>query len=172
MINSRKEFDLYEIMQNTSISALALHSFILGYFKISKNKKDKNPFPRMDYLFYVLPIVYHKNSREIFKSSNELYTAILHDKEIILGLQERAIKMAPQTFDGLNLAFSKKLLSYNSETKTIEILKGFRSNKIRAGVPLSADNSIPKIQNSAYKLGHIFAKNTEKNIQIELNIRF
>ena len=63
-----KEFNLYDILQNTSISALAIHSFILGYYKVARYKKEKSSFPNLLYLFYVLPIVYDRKSRNTFKS--------------------------------------------------------------------------------------------------------
>jgi hypothetical protein len=33
-------------------------------------------------------------------------------------------------------------------------------------------HTVKRIQDSAHRLGNIFAKKNEKNIQIELNIRF
>ena len=109
---------------------------------------------------------------ETFKSSSQLYTAISNNKEIILGLQERANKMSKQTFDAINIGFSKKLFTYNSENKTIDILRGFQSDKINIPGILGRENKVKNIQDSAYKLGSIFAKNNEKNIQLKLNIRF
>ncbi|WP_179318817.1 three component ABC system middle component [Winogradskyella helgolandensis] len=167
-----REFDLYDIMQNTALSALACHSFVLGYYKVAKNKNDKKNYPSLDYLFFILPIVYHKDTRVVFKSSNELYNVILKNKEIILGLQTRANKMSPQTFNALNLAFSKKVLSYNKESKAIELARGFMSTKIKIPSSLGHENIVKNIQDSAFKLGSIFAKNSEKNLQLELNIRF
>jgi hypothetical protein len=165
------EFNLYDIMQNNTLSALAIHSFILGYYKIARNKKEKSNFPCILYLFYVLPIVYHRKSRDTFKSSNEIYTAIANDKETVLGLQERANKMSGQTFDAINLLYSKKIASYNNVDKTTELLRGYMTEKIIIQGTLGRENIVRIIQDSAYKLGHIFAKNSEKNIQLTLNIR-
>lgn len=159
-------------MQNTGIGALACHSFTYGYYNVAKHRNDKLDYPKLKYMFFVLPIVYHKDTRNVFSSSNELYTAILSNKEIILGLQDRANKMSPQSFNALNLAFSKKILGYNPDNKTIELLRGYMANKINIPSSLGRDNIVRNIQNGAQKLGHIFAKNTEKNIQLELNIRF
>jgi hypothetical protein len=167
-----KEFNLYDVMQNVALSALACHSFTLGYYKVAKNKDGCPNYPKLVYVFFVLPIVYHKSTMETFKSSQQLYTAISNNKEITLGLHERANKMSPQTFDALNLAFSKKVLSYNVEEKSLEILRGFQSEKIKIDAILGHENKVKIIQDSAYKLGNIFAKNDEKNIQLELNIRF
>lgn len=172
MINIDKEFNLYDVMQNTGISALACHSFTYGYYSVARHKADKLNYPKLKYMFFVLPIIYHKDTRDIFSSSNELYTAILNNKNIVLGLQERANKMSPQSFDALNLAFSKKVLGYNSKDKTIELLKGYKSSKIIIPSSSGRENNVRNIQNGAQKLGNIFAKNTEKNIQLELNIRF
>lgn len=168
-----KENNLFDLMQNTALSTIALHSFTLGYYNLAKNRDGAISFPRLEFMFFVLPIVYNYNSMEIIKSSNELYTALLKDTSITLGLQERANKMSKQTFNGLNLAFSKNILTYNNSNKTIELLKGFQTKKII--LPLSmnnSDNSVKKIQDSAFKLGSIFAKRNPQNLQFELNIRF
>lgn len=164
--------DLFQIMQNSAIGGIALHSFILGYYKVAKHKENKKPYPKISYLFYVLPIVYNERAMEIFKSSDQLFTAISKDNGIVLGLQERANKMSQQTFDSLNIGFSKKIFTYNKESQTIELIQGFKTQKIQFSDTLHKDNDLRKIQDSSYKLGSIFAKKNEKNIQIELNIRF
>lgn len=164
---------LFELMQNTAISTIALHSFTLGFYNVAKKRENTLPYPRLEYMFYVLPIVYNQKAMETFKSSNELYSVLLKESSIILGLQERANKMSKQTFDGLNLAFSKKVLGYNNTDKTIELLKGFNTKKIVLLLSMNnSDNSVKKIQDSAFKLGSIFAKRDKNKIQFELNIRF
>lgn len=167
-----KKSNLFELIQNPIIAAIALHSFTLGYNKMAKLRNKKgNLYPRLESLFYVLPIVYHQKSLEIFKSSNELYSAINKNKTIVLGLQERANKMSKQTFDGLNLNFSKCILTYNKENRSIELLPPFNNKKLP--LPLSmndTENSVKRIQDTAFKLGSIFAKKDPKSIQFELNI--
>ncbi|WP_139957374.1 three component ABC system middle component [Flavicella sediminum] len=170
MNSETKELSLYDIMQNTALSALACHSFTLGYHKVARNKVNTQNYPPLKYFFFILPIVYHKDTRSTFKSSRELHNAILKNQEIILGLQSRANKMTPQTFDALNIAFSKNILTYNN--KNIELMRGFSSKLIKIESSLGRENITKSIQDSAYKLGNIFAKNAEKNIQLELNIRF
>ena len=44
--------------------------------------------------------------------------------------------------------------------------------KISIPATLNRENIIKNIQDTARKLGNMFAKTDEKNIQIELNIRF
>jgi len=167
------QISLFDLMQNTAVSTIALHSFILGFYNVAKHKENQTPFPKLEYTFFVLPIVYNQDSLETFRSSNELYSALQKDNSIILGLQERANKMTKQTFGGLNLGFSKKIFSYNREEKTIELIKGFQSKKLI--LPLSmnnSENSVKMIQDCAFKLGGIFAKRNKKNIQLDLNIIF
>jgi len=166
------EFNLYLTLQNSAISALALHSFVLGYYKVARHKRNKTNFPSLLYLFYVLPIVYHRKSRDTFKSSNEIYTAIANNKETVLGLQERSNKMSGQTFDAINLLYSKKILGYDKTEKTTVLLRGYMSDKIGIPSTIGRENIVRMIQDSAYKIGHIFAKNTDKNLQLTLNIRF
>lgn len=106
-----------------------------------------------------------------FKSSRELYNAIIKNKSIVLGLHERANKMSKQTLDSLNLAFSKNLLSINKDNEII-LNEEFLNKKISIPGNKDRENVIKNIQDSATKIGNIFAKTDEKNIQIELNIRF
>jgi len=160
-------------MQNDALAVIALHSFTLGYHNIAKNKKNKVAFPLLEYLFFVLPIVYNYSAMLSFLNSNELYTALMKEHTILLGLQERAEKMTEQTFDGLNLAFSKKILSINKENGTIILLRPYTVRKLK--LTLSSNNSfdsVKQLQDSAYKLGSIFAKKHDNNIQNDLNIRF
>lgn len=165
--------NLFQIMQNIAIGAISMHSFTLGYNKISKNRKEKICYPKLEYMFYILPIVYNKSAMQTFKSSSHSYTALLENKTIVLDLQERANKMSQQTFDSLNLAFSKKILNYNNMDKTIEINKGFQTTKLQLLLSMNQiDNSVKNIQDSAFKLGCIFAKRDKRILQNELKIKF
>ena len=173
MIEKAKNSELnpYNVFQNVAIGALACHSFTQGYYKVASTKKSKSNYPKLEYLFFVLPIVYHKDTMKTFKSSRELYNAILKNKSIVLGLHERANKMSSQTLDSLNLAFSKNLLSINKDNEII-LNEEFINKKISIPANKDRENIIKNIQDSATKIGNIFAKTDEKNIQIELNIRF
>ncbi|WP_448634248.1 three component ABC system middle component [Pedobacter panaciterrae] len=169
----KKDLDLFEIMQNDVLGAIALHAFTLGFHNVAKNKGSNLLFPKLEYMFFVLPIVYNYSSLLTFLNSNEVYTALYKEPSIRLGLQERANKMTHQTFSGLNMAFSKMILSINETDGSILLLKPFTSKKLT--LTLSANNtynSVKKIQDCAFKLGNIFAKRHEKNIQQDLNIVF
>ena len=80
--------------------------------------------------------------------------------------------MSRQTFNAINLLHSKKIASYNNIDKTTILMRGFMTEKINIQSTLGRENIVRNIQDSAYKLGHIFAKNSDKNLQLTLNIRF
>ena len=176
MISNRltgEGYNLFELMQNDALSVIALHSFTLGYHTIAKNRKSEIAFPRLEYLFFVLPIVYNYSAMLSFLNSNELYTALMKEHSILLGLQERAEKMSGQTFNGLNLAFGKKILSINKENGSIILLRPYTARKLVLAMSSNTSfDSVKQIQDSAYKLGCIFAKKHDNNIQNDLNIRF
>lgn len=165
------EFKIYDILQNDALSALALQSFVLGYYKVARSKKSF-PFPTMNMVFFVLPIVYHRKTRDTFKSSNEIYTALANDKSMTLGLQERANKMSNQTLKALNLLFNKSICGIDFEQNGIILKHGFTSKKIKVLSTLGREDIIRNIQDSSYKLGLIFAKNNNQNLQQNLNIEF
>ncbi|MGO4878934.1 three component ABC system middle component [Pedobacter psychrotolerans] len=166
--------NLYNLFQNIALGAIAMQSFTHGFHEIAKNKNADQKFPKLEYMFFVLPIVYNKSAMTVFGSSIDLYTAIMKDTSIVLGLQDRANKMVSQSFDAMNLALSKKILVFNRSENLVELGHGFKS---RRQITLALDanqtrNSIKMIQECAHRLGNIFAKKNEKNIQLELNIRF
>ncbi|MEL1243252.1 three component ABC system middle component [Flavobacterium sp. DGU11] len=166
------KLNLFEILQNPAVGLIGIHAFIFGYYSVAINKDNlKRKFPPLEFLFFVLPIVYDKNSMMSFRSSFELYTAMSKDKSITLGLQERANKMSKQTFDSINLGFSKKVLIYNQDEKLIELTENFKSKKI---LIIMKDNSetLKNIEKAAFQLGNIFAKKDEKMLQLTLNVRF
>lgn len=165
--------NLFDLMQNEALSVIALQSFTLGYHTIARNRSDEVIYPRLAYMFYVLPIIYNYASMLSFLNSNEMYTALLKEPEIVLGLQDRANKMIYQTFDALNLAFSKKILSIDKTNNTILLLRPFTSKKLSLSMTAyKSYDSVKQIQDSAFKLGSVFAKRHDKNIQLDLNIRF
>ena len=163
---------IFDLLQNSAVGAIAMHSFTLGYYKIAKHKGDENNFPPAGFFFYVLPIVYNEKAMNTVKNCIDLYSVIIKEKSIMLGLQHRANRMTPKTFSSLNMAFSKKILTPNLTNGTIELQKGFMSKKILLPDAAVSDslNSVKKIQDCAFRLGGIFAKRSAVNIQSELNI--
>lgn len=170
MENKSNSKNLFELIQNSVVSAIALHAFTVGYNSLKKEHSNSQNYPKLEFLFYVLPVVYHQKSLNTFCSSYSLRRALEKDNTITLGLQERATKMINQTYDGLNIAFSKNLLYLNKDSMTVELI--YNSGK---GIPLPKsmiNDDLLKIQRCARNLGSIFSKTNERNIQTYLNIRF
>lgn len=166
-----KELDLFDILQNTTIGVIALQSFILGYSAVTKGKKGETRNPCLNHLFYVLPIVFERSSVQTFNSSMELYTAISKDKTITLGLQESANKMSTQTFDSLNLGFSKEIFTLDKESMRIGLAEKYKTKSI-LNIMKIRDQYLRDVRKAAFRLGNIFAKKDEKMLQLTLNIRF
>jgi len=167
----KKNLDLFDILQNPTIGVIAIQSFILGYTKITVGRNEKEVDPSINYLFYVLPIVYGTSSLNSFKSSRELYTAISKDKTITLGLQQNANKMSLQTFDSLNLGFSKGIFLLNKENLTIGLAREYSEKSILNAMKIS-DQYYRDLRKASFQLGNVFAKKDKKMLQITLNIRF
>lgn len=165
-----QERNLYDYIQNVSVSCIALHSFVLGYHNVSIHRDSIfSVYPKFEYLFFVLPIIYHRKSLETFKTCTSIAKVLDKNKSVNIGLHDRAIKMVQQTYDGLNLAFSKNILTINKDLMTIDLLLPFE----KRALPLIKDNrSIREIQKSALRMGNIFAKTDERTLQSVLNIRF
>ncbi|MEP3209541.1 MAG: three component ABC system middle component [Maribacter sp.] len=168
----RRNYNLFDVLQNNAIGIIAIHSFILGYKKVVLNKHSgKESAPSFSSLFYVLPIVYGESSLKSFKSSFELYTALSKDRSITLGLQERAQKMSAQTLDSINLGFSKNIFIFNEENQTIDLSEKFNSISILNTMKISTP-FLKEVRTASFRLGNIFAKKDDKMLQITMNIRF
>ncbi|SMO71772.1 hypothetical protein SAMN06265171_105174 [Chryseobacterium rhizoplanae] len=163
-----KNLNLFEILQNPAIGVIAIHSFIIGYNNVAKHKDGKENYPPLNQLFYILPIIYDISAMKSIK--NELYTTLTENKNLTLELEERARKMSGQTFESLNLGFSKLIFKLNRKNFTVEIEKEYEKNildMMKIGV-----ESLRNIQTYSKRLGNIFAKKDEKRLQIDLKIRF
>ena len=163
-----KELNLFDILQNPAIGVIAIHSFIIGYNNVAKHKEGKSNYPSLNQLFYILPIIYDINAMKSVK--NELYTTLTENKNLTLELEERARKMSGQTFECLNLGFSKLIFKLNKDDFTIEINEIY--NKSILDMMKINIQSLKDIQIYSKRLGNIFAKKDEKRLQIDLKIRF
>lgn len=163
-----RDLNIFDILQNSTLGVIAIHSFILGYNNVAKHKKEKYDYPKIDYLFFILPIVY--DYRLLKSIRYNLDTSIEGNKELTLGLQSKAKKMSKQTLDSLNMGFSKMIFRLNKENYTIELADD--CNKEITILMKFSNETIKDIQSISKRLGNIFAKRDEKKTQIELNIRF
>lgn len=163
-----KNLNLFDILQNPAIGVIAIHSFIIGYNNVAKTKAGKNDYPSLNQLFYILPIIYDISAMESIKT--ELYTTLTENKNLTLELEERARKMSGQTFESLNLGFSKLIFNLNKENFTVGINEEYNNNILNM-MKINI-KSFRNIQTYSKRLGNIFAKKDEKMLQIDLKIRF
>jgi hypothetical protein len=167
-LQMRKTLNIYDIYQNSALSVIAIHSFILGYNRVAKFKDEKPDSPPLKYVFFVLPIIYDLESMESIK--NELYTTLIKNKKLTLGLHERANKMSSQTFEALNLGLSKNIFNLSPDNYYIFINEEFMREFT---IKLKFSNDVIRnIQTYSKRLGGIFAKKDEKILQLRLNISF
>jgi len=160
-----RQISAFESIQNIAISALALHSFTKGYYDFYINNPKDKQYPKLQYFFYVLPLIYHEDSLNNFYNSNNLYVVLKDYPQISTQLQNRANKMSKQTFDSLNLAFGSGLLSLNKLDSSFFVqLK--RLTYINQKWPFDID----KIIKGSRKLGIMFAKSPEDNLRIKLKV--
>ncbi|MFQ6600650.1 three component ABC system middle component [Flavobacterium sp. C3NV] len=157
----KKHLNTFDIIQNVTISAIAMHRFTYS-FQATAQKFDLEIYPKTHYFFPVLPLIYHKDSLQQILSSNELYTLLAKHPEFCSSLQHRMNKMSSQTFDALNMAFNKGLLTYNKETHQI--------SSLRNPFTRTYHQDITHIVLGANKLGKWFAKTPIEEIQIMLKI--
>lgn len=163
-----KSLNLFDILQNPAIGVIAIHSFIIGYNNVAKQKEGKSNYPSLNHLFYILPIIYDISAMKSVK--NELYTTLTENKNLTLELEERARKMSGQTFESLNLGFSKLIFKLNKEDFTVEINEEY--NKSILSMMNIGIESLRNVQTYSKRLGNIFAKKDDKMLQIDLKIRF
>jgi hypothetical protein len=163
----KKELNFFDIYQNTALSIISIHSFVLGYNNVAKHKINKHDFPPLKYIFFVLPIIYDIKTMKSVK--NELFTTLTKNKEFTLDLQEKAQKMSSQTMEALNLGFSKNIISIDNNFNVI--IQNKYNTELTKKLKFSND-IISNIQTYSKRLGGIFAKKDEKTLQLQLNIIF
>lgn len=155
----------FEIIQNTPLAALAIHSFIKEFYK-STEKTCGIPLP---YLLVVLPIVFNEDSR-IKISTKQLrttsfYKAIKEEKFIPLGLQNRMIQMFEQSMDAINVSLGMGIIKYNSENSLFY-------PKERAHIPNLKQQENKEILKTAKNIGYWFASIDLDDLCIALKLNF
>ncbi len=106
------------IINNSSLSCFLLVLFVDEYEAISVDNRT----PDLMLLLIILPIVWHKNSRELIKtkkSSTPFYNIILENQLIKSNFRNRIIDYTGATLQGLNFAVSSGLLVKSKEKNKI-----------------------------------------------------
>ena len=155
----------YNNIQNSVISALSLYTFTKEYFE----SKSRMEGPILPLIMPILPIVLNKESARDLSNNQRRYSSFfnsLSDNRFIpVGLQERMVGMAEQTFKALNVAFSTKLLTYDkNNSQFIPISK--------TSVPRLNNKSNLEILKASKLLGFWFANLSIEDVLISLNITF
>ena len=160
-MNALKE---YEIIQNTTLAALALWKFCIAYY----NNTEREKGPSIPHLMLVLPLVFNKLVAESIYNKHRrsgLHRALSENRTIPVGLQQRMISMEDQTFHAINLAFAMDLLEYDHENA--EIIP----KKITFSFNPSNDG-IKQIISAADRLGYWFSIISIDQIGILLKVRW
>ena len=160
-----KRIPEFEIMQNTTLGALAVYFFIKEYY-YSKDKLEGVPLP---YLMPLLPIVFNEDSANKISSkqlrTTSFYKAILEERFIPIGLQNRMEEMYKQTIDSINVSLGLGLILYSAEDASFYPKENIRLPNIYAN-----DNLV--IIRTAKNLGCWFAKIAIEDLCVALKINF
>ncbi len=104
-------------IQNPALGALLLWRFAIGY---EKESKTRNPVP-IPLLYIVLPIILHEETASIIETtkqssglrafSDKFLKSAVSKSDLILSIQDRAIKMRKLTTDSLKQCISSRLIA-------------------------------------------------------------
>lgn len=154
----------FEIMQNSSLGAIALYNFINEYCRTANSKGVTLP-----YLMPILPLVFNEDCTKKICSkqsrTTSFYKAITEEKFIPIGLQDRMEEMYPQTMNSINIALGLELIAYSKTESIFHPQKKVLTPKI-----YNQDNL--NIINASKKLGFWFAKIDTNDLCIALKIQF
>lgn len=98
------------LMHNSALACFVLASFTREYQKLTANTRH----PSFEKLLLVLPLVFHKPSRDGIRRrqfSTPLHSVIIEAPRILEGLRSRVAAHAGVTCQGLNFACSTALLA-------------------------------------------------------------
>jgi hypothetical protein len=152
-----------EVMQNSALAALAMWSFVIGFFK----KKNKAVGPSIILTSPVLPLIFNQR---IVKATHSkffdggLYRAVEEDREAFVGLQRRMDLMLRQTFEAIETACAADLIQVGEENTIVPL---------RLTSPTQAESDeVKQIIASATRVGHWFAEMGVQQISSLLKLRF
>jgi ABC-3C biological conflict system middle component len=158
-------------VQNPALGAMLLWRFTHGYEQGSKSK-DHTPIPL---LFLVLPIMLYEETFRFVKSTRrpsglrsfagKFSESSSSKNDIVLGINERAIKLRNLSMAALRLAIASRLIAIAADEGAVFSLS---STQPRTHIPAE----IRLMLVNAEKLGHWCAQVSLHEISIILKIRF
>lgn len=153
----------FDVVQNIALGALAIFNFTNEFFK----KTDEMRGPSIALCMLVLPLVFNQNfvdSANNRSFSGGLYKMINEDRAIFSGLQDRVEKMKDISMRSLNLCFTSKLLTLDSES--------FEVQPVRSKSPSFTGNELKEIIATAKRLGHWMSQPSFQELCTLLKVRF
>lgn len=159
--------DEFEIVQNNLIGAHALHEFVRSY-----TKETAGVGPKLYWLFPVLPILFSEDSVAAIHSrslSPGSFLKVINEcGYLFINLQERMELFSANTFKCILIASDASLFGYDSASTRVYIIK---DTSILSSVKCLGDN-YQLILLGAKRLGAWFAKTTENELLVYLNLKF
>ena len=157
-------YNEFDIVQNKVIGFHGLYEFLKEF-----TNSNKGTGPKIQFLFPVLPILFNEESAAVIYSKNlkpGSFIKVLSEKsDIFSTLQAKMQDQSMQTLQCLDLGIKCGLIGYDQESTRV-----FIQAKKNPNIQLSEDYQ--RILFAAKRLGAWFAKMSEEEILIYLNIRF
>lgn len=156
--------DIY-LVQNPALGATLVWRFVEGYTSMGVSRP-----PSLPLLFMVLPIVYHKELRDVaistFPSSGlRLFAGKFKtEQEVLYGIQDRMLRLKELSLASISIALQCGLISV--DTASAEV------SSLRHKAPKDVSTDIKKMLKSAEKLGHWCKELTLQEVQAILRIKF
>lgn len=160
-------YDEYEIIQNELLGVHVLHEFV-KYYTANNNGVG----PKLYWAFPILPIIFNAESTNLIHSRN--YTAgsfikvISEKSDLFSTLQIRMQNLSRKTFACIYHAANSGLFSYDPVTARLFLIS--QGDVIKGGAQLTKEYQ--QMIAAAKRLGCWFAKMSEEELLIYLNIKF
>jgi len=159
--------DEFAIVQNNLIGAHALHEFVKSY-----TSEAAGVGPRLYWLFPVLPIVFNEDSVEAIHSrslSPGSFLKVINEcGYLFINLQQRMELFSANTYRCISIASDTNLFGYDPSSARVYQIQSksiFRDVK-------QLGNNYQLILLAAKRLGAWFARTTENELLVYLNIKF
>ena len=157
-------------IQNPALGAGLLWRFICGYTEAHRTR-DPAPLPL---LFLVLPILFHKATREFVKGTQKAsglraFAAKFGEsktskQDLLLAIHERTLNFRPLTLQSIRIALCTRLLTIQIEGVALAL------SQTRGATGIS--DSSKQMMRDAEKLGSWCAQLTLHEIATTLKLRF
>jgi len=157
--------DEFDVIQNSGLGAMCVWQFSVEFFKA----KAKHTGPRLPILFYLLPVVYNRETCFLIHNRNfegGLYKAISDDKTLSGGIHQRAELFYRKTWNSLNIGIASGLIEYDSESTELRPLR------LTFPTSLVLDASNGAIVAASRRLGNWFGVLPIEEISLLLKVRF